>query len=166
MLAYRDQCWLAWVDGSRSSAAGAGHPDDPGGCGLAWRQPAHASAMGCEGKIRSSAAPDQRLPNLLAPRCPASAKRDRGGGSRDVEKAVHPPANSALAELAYFAGGSPAAVSAGVAIPLKVLSRSAALVLDELTEGLDVGDSRKVDRRPGCLQCWSRSRSPGAACPA
>jgi hypothetical protein len=46
-------------------------------------------------------------------------------------------------------------------LPLKVLARHAAIVLDELTAGLDVGDSRKVDRGIGFMpvhvECLHRS---------
>jgi hypothetical protein len=44
---------------------------------------------------------------------------------------------------------------------LKVLSRAAAAVLDELTSGLDVGDSRKIDRGLGFMpvhvECLQRT---------
>ena len=46
-------------------------------------------------------------------------------------------------------------------IPLKVLDKKAALVLDHLTEGLAVGDSRKVDRGTGFMpvhvECLQRT---------
>jgi hypothetical protein len=44
---------------------------------------------------------------------------------------------------------------------LKVLSRAAAAVLDDLTSGLDVGDSRKIDRGLGFMpvhvECLQRT---------
>lgn len=46
-------------------------------------------------------------------------------------------------------------------LPLKVLSRGAAVVLDEIAVGLDVGDSRKIDRSTGFMpvhvECLRRS---------
>ena len=52
-------------------------------------------------------------------------------------------------------------VPAGMPLPLKVLSRAAAAVLDELVADLDVGDSRKVDRGTGFMavhvECLHRS---------
>lgn len=46
-------------------------------------------------------------------------------------------------------------------LPLKCLARAAAAVLDELTSGLDVGDSRTVDRGLGFMpvhvECLHRS---------
>jgi hypothetical protein len=52
-------------------------------------------------------------------------------------------------------------VPVGMPLPLKLLSRVAAAVLDELTADLDVGDSRKIDRGTGYMavhvECLHRS---------
>jgi hypothetical protein len=63
--------------------------------------------------------------------------------------------------FAAFANLFAGAVFLGMPLPLKVLSRAAAAVLDELTADLGVGQSRKVDRGTGYMavhiECLDRS---------